>query len=404
MRLHYITQRRQLVRSYYSGIGKTAVIFPSAFLVAVAEGMIMLGMVFYMKEVLKASPSQIGVLVSVWTICYFLGCIFLRPLIERILPRYSMILAVLVTTAATACMPLVRSLLPVYVLYGVFGLAISMFWPSAMAWLSRGKEGPGLSRTISHFNLSWCSGLVISPYIGAWLSERSPELPLYAGSITFLGLLIMLIGAALVLPRVRTDRIAGGRDKEEEDAGGGKRSPLRHPARVGVYAAFFVAGVLGAIFPVFAREELMFSKSTIGLLLAARMLGMATGFSVLGRTTFWHFKKAPMLLAQVSLGMLVLCMVYSRSAGIFAPLFAFNGLASAMSYSSSMFHSISGSRSRAAAMAVHEAFLSAGVAAGPITCGLLYERYSMTVVWFFLLAVVGASVLVQAALCISKTR
>ena len=46
MKLQYISQQRQLIRSFYSGIGKTAVIFPSAFLVAVGSGLIGLGIIF----------------------------------------------------------------------------------------------------------------------------------------------------------------------------------------------------------------------------------------------------------------------------------------------------------------------------------------------------------------------
>ena len=48
MPFRYVSRQAQLVKSFYSGIGKTAVLFPAAFLAAAAWAMLALGMVFYL--------------------------------------------------------------------------------------------------------------------------------------------------------------------------------------------------------------------------------------------------------------------------------------------------------------------------------------------------------------------
>ena len=53
----------------------------------------MLGIVFFASEVYGATPAQVGILSATWSASYVVGCLFLRPLSSRMLPRYSMIAA-----------------------------------------------------------------------------------------------------------------------------------------------------------------------------------------------------------------------------------------------------------------------------------------------------------------------
>ncbi|NQT12759.1 MAG: hypothetical protein HQ582_08420 [Planctomycetes bacterium] len=63
-------------------------IFPAAFLGSVAWGTLALGLVFYLREIYEATGSQIGAFVGLWYFCYILGCLLVRPLTDRIRPRY----------------------------------------------------------------------------------------------------------------------------------------------------------------------------------------------------------------------------------------------------------------------------------------------------------------------------
>ena len=397
MKLRYISQRRQLIKSFYTGIGKTAVIFPSAFLIAVGEGLIGLGMVFYMRDIFNASAIQIGLLAALWSLCFMSGCIFLRPLFDRVLPRYTMMTGTFCMCVFSLSIHYVGSIVWIYVLYGFYGFSTSLFWPPVMGWLSRKVEGVALGKTISKFNFSWSAGLIISPFLAGWLSERATKLPLYSGSSLFLLTSFMITGAILVLPGIRRDRetelSVGTQNREKR-----KDTPLRYPAWVGLYTSYVVMAVILVIFPVYARDDLSMSKSIIGLLLLSRALFMTIGFVLLGRTAFWHFKSSPMLLGQVCLAISLIFMIYVRSPLLLGPVLAFIGLLAALSYSNSLFHGVSGSTNRAKRMAIHESLLSAGFISGPSIGGILYQRYSMSTVYWFCLSLVLVGVIIQAGL------
>lgn len=398
MKLRYISQRRQLIKSFYAGIGKTAVIFPSAFLTAVGLGLVALGIVFYMRDIFQASASQIGWLAALWSLGYIFGCLFMRPFFDRFLPRYMIITATFCMCIFTLLILYTGSLFWVYVLYSLHGFSTSLFWSPLMAWLSRKIEGRELGEAISKFNFSWSAGVIIGPFLAGWLSEKAVELPLYLGSLLFLLSSFIIIGAILVLPGIR-------RDKERElsiaspNREGGKETPLRYPAWVGLYTTYVVMGVILVIFPVSARNDLSISKTLIGLLLLARALFMTVGFVVLGKTTFWHFKSSPMLFGQACLAISLIFMVYSRSPLPLGLVLAFMGLIVALGYSNSLFHGVSGSSNRARRMAIHESLLSAGLVSGSSMGGILYERYAMPTVYWFCLGLVLAGIVIQAGLC-----
>ncbi|HIE44247.1 MAG TPA: MFS transporter [Candidatus Omnitrophica bacterium] len=403
MKLRYISEQRQLIKSFYVGIGKTAVIFPSAFLVAIGSGLMGLGMVFYMRDVLNASPSQIGLLAALWSFSYILGCIFIRPLLDRLLPRYTLVIATFCMYLFTTLIHYVGSIISVYVLYSLYGFSTSLFWPPLMGWFSRNIEGTELSKTISKFNLSWSIGLIISPFLAGWLSEKTPRMPLYSGSGLFLLTGFMIIGAILVLPGIRKDRDTelSSRVKNREK---GKDTPIRYPAWVGLFTTYVVTGMILNIFPISAREDLLLSKSVIGLLLLSRALFTTSGFVILGRTTFWHFKTLPMLLGQVFLMLLLIVMVYTPPPFLMGFILGLMGLFIALGYSYSLFHGASGSINRAKRMAIHESLLSAGLISGASVGGMLYERYSMATVYWFCSALVLIGVLLQAGFCLRAKR
>ena len=159
-------------------------------------------------------------------------------------------------------------------------------------------------------------------------------------------------------------------------------------------------GVIVVILPISGRDDLSMSKSVIGLVLLSRALFMTIGFVILGRTAFWHFKSSPMLFGQVCLAISLVFMVYIHSPLLLGLVLSVMGLLMALSYSSSLFHGVSGSTNRAKRMGIHEALLSAGLISGSLIGGILYQRYSMATVYWFCLNVVLVGVIIQAGLSV----
>jgi MFS family permease len=395
----YIDRQRQIIKSFYTGIGKSGVIFPTAFLVALGHGFVTLGAIFYVRDQFGATSSQVGFFTALWSVCYILGCIFIRPLSNRVLPRYVLTAAAFFKGLFIFLILQVKTITAAYLFYGLFGLSISFFWPPILGWLSRGVEGARLGRLMSNFNFSWSVGSIISPLIAGYLSAKAPALPLYTGCFFFFAACLLLLGSSLTLPRIRQDRELI-LDKNSTSAEVDNSPLLRFPAWIGIFTAYTVIGVIVNIFPLYALGNLQYDKSLIGLLLLNRALFAMFGFLFMGRTTFWHFRPLQMLVAQ---GILVACVFFMRfsstplTTGI---LISCTGICQAFSYFNSMFHGISGSINRSGRMAVHESLVSSGLVLGSLFGGVLYQRFSMSFLYTIAAAWVLFGLLLQTALCV----
>jgi predicted MFS family arabinose efflux permease len=310
---------------------------------------------------------------GIWSVCYVLGCLLLRPALGQ---RPARALTIVATTCAglfSLLMQLAPSLGTLFVLSGLLGLSFSLFWPPLMGWLSAGTEGTKLGRTIGAFNLSWGSATIFGPFLCGWLSEQDVRLPLLLASV-LLAITAFFIASA---PPERHMQPAAEPLGAAPDAPLDRETLLRYPAWVGLFLVHFGLGLIVTVFPLAAQDELSLSKTSIGLLLLVRSLTNTTAFYVLGNTSFWHFRLSPMLAAN-ALGLLAFggLLLFSHAWAI-GLLFALVGLSNGLSYSVSIFHGVSGSRNRAGRMAIHEAVLAGGMTAGAVIGGLVYQHAGM---------------------------
>jgi DHA1 family multidrug resistance protein-like MFS transporter/DHA1 family quinolone resistance protein-like MFS transporter len=389
--------QRSFIRSFYSGIGKTAVILPTAFLAITALGLVTFSMIFLLRDFYHASPSQIGWFSACWSFSYVCGCLFIRPLFSRMLPRYSIVLASFLLGAFSLAIVLGPSLEVAFLLYALCGVSLALLFPPIMGWLSHRKEAAELNRAISRFNLSWSMAMIFSPLIAGFLTEKSPKVAMGIGSLIFLTTSLLVLCASLTIPRLRKDRHREA--VEREQPGEDRSTPLRFPAWVGAFTSYIAMGVLLNIFPLFAREVLLIRESRIGLLLLMRALFSTIGFLFLGRYDFWHFRGWQILITQLCVAIIVLSMVFARSFAVFLLLFPLFGLVSSLSYQNSIFHGVSGSKARARRMAVHEANLHFGMVVGAGAGGLIYQSTSIELVFVLCVVVVlmgmGASAILM---------
>ncbi|MDK1032514.1 MAG: MFS transporter [Planctomycetia bacterium] len=394
---NYISQSREIVRSYYCGIGKTGLTCVAAFFVAIALGQVMLGLVFYTGKMFNATAIEIGALAGIWALSYALGCHFVRPRFNRFLPRHLIIMATSSALVFTLAMQFAPSLAWMFVLQGLNGVALSLFWPPLMGWLSSALEGKELGKAIARFNISWCLGNVVSPFICGWLSEVGVHLPLLAACGMYLLTIAFVTGGALALPRTRDEDIDNNNSNQRCDDPD-QSTLLRYPAWVGLFTAYFTIGVVITIFPA-ARKDVGMSESTVGTLLLVRGLFNAAVFMFLGKTVFWHFRRAPMLFGQ-AIGVAALVgLALAHSTYAIGALLAAVGVSVALGYSNSIFHGASGSANRASRMAIHESILAAGLVVGPAVGGIVYKFFSLSAVYWVCAFVMLASLSIQTGLC-----
>jgi len=272
-------------------------------------------------------------------------------------------------------------------------MGASLYWPMLMTWLARKRIGVGLSRRMSLYNVCWSAGATISPFLGAWLSQIEPALPLYFSAGMWIVAAAILLGAMLFLPRIRADRSfkTGGRKTSSP------RDPatrLRYAAWLGAFLTFAAIGVVARMFPLWGTEVLGLEKTTVGWLLLVRTLFLSLGFAAMGAAVFWHYNSRFLVGILLVLGAALIAIVFARAIPALLPVMFVLGLLQAAAYFASMFHSTAGAERRAAALAVHETMLNLGLLTGGIVGGLLYQvlTFEHGCVLFAALVLIGAAV------------
>jgi predicted MFS family arabinose efflux permease len=296
--------------------------------------------------------------------------------------------------AAVTAILLSQSVTATFIFYGLFGFCLSFFWPPLMSWLSLGIEGKQLGQAMTRLTFVGNMGIIISPFVAGALSSLSPRYPLYAAAAVFVANCLLLIGAVLALPRIRSDRHRG-RSRREEPEKADRSTALRFPAWVGLFVTFTVLGVIITVFPMYARDDLGLSKAAIGALLLCRALCTAAGFLVLGRLTFWHFRPFPMTVGLALLAALVFGISRAASLFLLALSLALIGPLISLGFSYSFFHGATGASRRATRMAIHEALLASGLIAGSAAGSQVYQHFSMTAVSVFCAALIALAIVIQ---------
>ena len=169
--------------SLYHHVGKEGVIYAAALLFCMGQGLLLLGIVFLAKTELATQPSTIGWLVGSNSLVFVLGCLLIRPAVAaRLSPLRQLMIATCGLTVISVLLMCVRTIGAAFVLFPLAGLSVTLFWPTIAGWLSTGKEGTALARTLAWYNVAWCMGAVLSPFICGWLSEGWSRAPFLAAA------------------------------------------------------------------------------------------------------------------------------------------------------------------------------------------------------------------------------
>ncbi len=374
-------------------MNKNYVIFPAAAMVSLAAGLVNLGIIFYMQDRFHVGSDKVGQLMSLSAIMYVTGCLVGRKIFERFSPARLLSLSTLLSGFVIFLIIYAPNLYAVFVVFPLFGVCLSFFWPPIIGWLSQEREKQELNHAIAWFNVSWSAGQVISPYLAGCLSQAWPVLPLWTSfAFFFAASFFLFMYGRRVLQNVPVSR------QSVLDLGKKEDTPLRYPAWIGGFSSFVVLGVIAAIFPVYARTDLHISKSLIGLLLLVRSLFNTMTFIFLGRSTRWHFKIWPMIAVNVGIISFVWLMHVTETVYLLAILFALMGFLGAYTYSANLLYSVYGSAARSRRSAIHEAVLNAGLIVGYFFGGLLNNSFSMGAVYVFCTAVLVAGMVTQIAI------
>lgn len=373
-------------------LGRMSVIAPASFVTSVALGVISLGFLFVAKDAFGAKPTVVGSLGASFSMSYFLGCLTLRSFVARFKPRTAMLVNLSAGAVLMAVFLVKPGIVQAFAVYSLYGFLTAFFWPPIMGWLSKGLEGAELGKATSVFSVSWSVGGMVGSFLAGVLSERGKFLPLYAAMALF------IVNAAFVAASrsFMRDEPEAGPSRESSVLSEDRSTPLRFPAWLGAILAYLVMGILFNVFPVFARDELRMSESAVGFVLTIRATTTTIGFYLLGRFTFWQFKRAALPALSVAMALTLAAIIARGTPAAFGVGLAVIGLLQSIIYNNSLFYATSGARDRDKRATIHEALLTFGNVIGSVAGGALYQAFSMTAVFVALASTLALGAAAQA--------
>ncbi|MBI9097661.1 MAG: MFS transporter [Spirochaetaceae bacterium] len=372
-------------------IKKTWILYLASFTANFGIGLINFTLVFYVNTKFDAGSAVVGGMSALWAVAYLAGCLFLNSFRKWLNPGKAILLASTLMGLSLISIPLFKSLSLLIAMYMIFGLSTSLYWPPLMGWLSRGREGKKLGNALAIFNLSWSSGLALSPYVAGLIIRTNLSLPIYIAA--FLYVLLML--SFLLVTQFIKDFKPGYTELKNIDKTVDQSSPLRLSGWIGVLSAYLFFGTILFVFPLFAKNEWHLSEDKIGLILLARALVSVIGFQISGYSKWWHNKKNQLLISQGLLLLLCVLLVINQTPSVMIPALIIFGLLFAHMYTNSIFHGVSGSIHREKRMAIHESFLTIGVIAGSAGGGFIYEHASIGITFLYCALIVFTGLIIQ---------
>ena len=365
-----------------------------AFLTDLHVGMVYLGIQYLGVYVLDAPPVVLGLFGTLAGIAYTLSCLVSGGISDRFGRRRSMLVACALAATTWLLLPQLGHWRYVLMVVPVCGGALSLYWPSALAWLAELTTGGRreLTRNLGLFNILWCTGsMLLAPLVTGYLWNADHRLPFYLPAA------VMLLAATVIITTPRgTSR---GADMEEEP-----RRPHENVglflklAWIGSFAAWFAVGTTMAMFPKFG-DSLGFSAVQVGRLLAFAGVGKLLVFILTRYEHRWQYRLWPMLATQAGAAVALAVASAAPSAAVLAASFAVMGTAAGMGYVGSLFYALHGrSDGKGKMSGFHEAIVGSGSWAGPLLGGLGAQFISLSAPFAIAAAVLGIACVLQAVL------
>ncbi|MBC8452645.1 MAG: MFS transporter [Spirochaetes bacterium] len=373
---------------------QSLLIYIISFLGQLSMAAINLGLIFFMKAVFLLDPQSIGLFAAISALSYLVGILVLKHLVSSFPPPKTILLAAIGMLFSGSAVLIVKTAWPAFILYGLYGIFMSFYWPPVMGWLSRDKEKKELGKTIANFNLSWTWGVLAGPFIAGLLSEKSPVYAIEAAGGIMLIVVIML---AVVSRLPSISAVPSNHDHKKAINQKDTSTYLRYVCWVGLISGYFVFGITMNIFPLYAQDILHMPESAIGFLLLIRGLVTALIFMVMGKFHIWQFRFLSIVVFQALLAASLLVGLIADTVILLTLFFTLFGISFSGIYTISIFHGAAGSSDREHRMAIHEVMLTIGIVSGSLLGGVLYQQMSYSSVMVFCLIVTAAAAAVQTA-------
>ena len=356
---------REAVRKAFSSVAGRHWIIALAWVESVKGGMLLVGLPVKLDR-LGWSDVELGLFFGLGAATYALSCTVYGLVVHRAPLRSLMALSAWLGTGLAIGLAVVETKWALFVLGTAHAFAVSLFWPSLMAWIGE-SEDEHLVGDMAAFNFAWTVAGTLGFLAGGQVEHIRQGLSIYLVAAVSL-VLGLLIPFAHIRGRLASSRAA----PVPADA---VLLPRRFLA-AGWVAAFLVtllAAVPEAIF-VKLNSELGYGPRDYGVFFSVRGAVQAVVVLSLGIFRGWRYRRWPLLacLLVSAAGGDLLAIAPGRAVLVVG--FALLGAGMGTGYSLGFFYSIHGRRNRKRNAGLFEALISSqGILGGPLGGWLAME-------------------------------
>ena len=367
----------------------------------------------FVVTLLGGSDKDLGLCFGLGTLTYMVSCLTVANHLDRFSPKrtlqFSSAFVALTLGAFFICTRIflkgnlpINPILLVIIVEVLSCLALALFWPPMMGWISTGYEGASLSKRMGIFNISWSLALVVTTLIGGYILKID----------TTIAVLVSALFLAIAFVFVSIAPASQGSDKPSNTADQRQSPETIDPSnaafcsmsRLGLVTGCLALGLFRTQLALFFTENLGFSKSQFGILTALLCFANFAGFYITGRTKNWHHKLSPFIGSQLIIAAAMLMILFCTSPIWLCAAAAFIGIGQSFVYASHQFYFVSGKVKRSGSMAIHEILISMGYAGGSIAGGYLAEYFSRYWPYWFGFGAVMIALAVQALIFASYKK
>ena len=337
-------------------------------------------------KAMNGSDTDVGLCFMAQMATYVVFCILAVLIIDKLSPKKVLLIAagaeIIVALGFFAAVWCgnnnVRFFSPVtrfIFLMSMTGIITAFFWPMMMGWVSTGHEGPQLTQRLGFYNIAWGTANMVLPIIGGYLMEVNYLWPLALAAVMAVLCLIS------VFPTRHTPQI-----------------PTTHQnisTRVALFATLICIGVFRSQLGILYKFQLGFAESAYGWSVSLMCLFNIAVFYMMGKSHYWHYKKALYAAAQISIIGCMAMMIICKSLPLQLLASGMAGVWYGYVYSSHQYYGVSGGTKRSGLMAIHETIIGAGFATGSLFGGILSDAFGRYSPYWFGCSVIIAGGLVQ---------
>ncbi|MGH9748593.1 MAG: MFS transporter [Candidatus Polarisedimenticolia bacterium] len=345
------------------------ILFLTLFLVMLGVGIIIPNLAYRAGE-LRATPFEIGLLFTLYSLMQFIFAPFWGRLSDRIGRKPVLLLGLMGNAAGLLLFAAAPGLPLLYAARGLSGLMSSAALPTAMAYVADLTDESGRGRGMGLMGAAMGLGFIFGPAIGGLLSRFGHAVPfLVAGALNAATCLL----AALLLVESLATRPADAAPAARPALRSVFRSPLLPFYGVAFFVTFAMAA-LEAVFPLYLHDRFGLGAEAMGvmfLFMGTAVVAVQAG--LLGRAIGALGEERVMFLGLWinALGLLLVTGAAGRTS--LAAALVVSGVGNQiMRPANASLISKRATGGRGAAIGTMDAFDSAGRILGPLAASALY--------------------------------